>query len=137
MEAASGQDQASARFDGVAAQVDAASAADSVASLMFDTIAAVAVSATASDCAASYIGVVNLAGESLNAVAVQDATSMGQCTVTETASAAVDLAAIRLYIGWGRDSVSHGICNGDNFRRRDRMRSSARPWRQIKRQPGR
>lgn len=53
-----GQDQASARFDGVAAQVGAASAADSMASLTFNTIAAVTESATASDSAASYIGVV-------------------------------------------------------------------------------
>lgn len=89
MEAASGQDQASVRFDGVAAQVDAAGVADRVAYLKFDAVAAVAESATASDNTASYIGVVNLAGESFNAAAVQDATSVGLCAVTETASAAV------------------------------------------------
>lgn len=96
--AASRQDQASARFDGVAAQVGAAGAADSVASLTFDAITAVTESATASDSAASYISVVNLAGELLNAAAVQDASSVGLCTVIETAGAAMAIVDSMRYV---------------------------------------
>lgn len=97
--AASASNDQSATVQLRTAQADPAGAADSVASLTFDAIAAVNESATASSSVVSYIGVVNLASESLNAVAVQDATSVGLCTVTETASAAVVVDSLRYVSG--------------------------------------